>query len=336
MEDNKRKYIQLLEAFYKGETSAEDEALLRDAFERGVLDESALDEYYRERWNAAEKDMDPEIQRDMLEKLRAKAAIPSRRKTFGHIFRNIAACAACMAIGILGTWAILDSGMKKDSSKQYAVITEKGQKTTVMLPDGTTVWLNSDSRLTYDMSYDKKERNVRLEGEGYFEVAKDGKRPFTVYTKEFSVTALGTAFNISSYDEDATAVTTLVEGKVRVVSDGIDTQLTENQCVTYDRTSGEYTKGTSGQAYGAGLWRDNELVVSPGTTLETFAVILERNYNISFEFRDESIKDYKFEGIIKNSQLTNVLELISISAPVSYRIEENKVILDRNENDIAY
>ena len=60
------------------------------------------------------------------------------------------------------------------------------------------------------------------------------------------------------------------------------------------------------------------------------AVILERNYNIQFEFLDESIKKYKFEGIIKNSQLTNVLELISLSAPVKYSICGNKVILDRN------
>ena len=332
--DNSKRHTELLDEFYKGNVSAGDQMQLREALESGDLSEGRLDSYYRERWNQAGDTMDSEIQERMYGNLLRKIVFRTEDRKRSRVSKWIitaSACAACLVAGIIGTWFVMGTGPQEDLSKLYTVRTEKGQKTTVMLPDGTTVWLNSDSRLSYDMTYDLKERNVSLSGEGYFEVAKDPERPFTVHTADYNVTALGTAFNISSYDSSNEAVTTLVEGKVRVHSEYIDTELTPDQSLTYDRGDNRYVRKSSVQSYTAGLWRNNELVVSPGTTLEKFAVLLERNYNIAFVFKDESIKDYKFEGIIKNSQLLNVLELISISAPVKYSIDDNTVILDRKQ-----
>ena len=332
--DNSKRHTELLDAFYNENVSAEDEIQLREAFESGDLTAERLDSYYRERWNEAGDTMDGRIQERMFGNLLQKIVSrteESRRSKASKLIITVAACAACLIVGIIGTWSVVVTDTQEDRSKLHIVRTEKGQKTTIMLPDGTTVWLNSDSRLSYDMTYDLKERNVSLSGEGYFEVAKDPERPFTVHTADYEVTALGTAFNISSYETSNEAVTTLVEGKVRVHSEHIDTELTPDQSLTYDRNDKRYIRSSSVQSYTAGLWRNNELVVSPGTTLEKFAVLLERNYNIAFVFKDESIKDYKFEGIIKNSQLLNVLELISISAPVKYSIDDNTVILDRKQ-----
>lgn len=328
--ETSNKHIDLLNRFYRGETSAEEETMLHRAFENGEISEKDLEGYYKDQWNAAGNTMDSVQQEHIYDKV--TSAIENKEGKAGkphRIFTRILAYAACLAIGVLGTWSTMERTQKQELSKLYSVITEKGQKTTVVLPDGTTVWLNSGSRLSYDMSYDHKDRNVTLEGEGYFEVADDQERPFTVHLENYSVTALGTSFNISAYDEDNRITTTLVEGKVRVRSSGIDTQLTENQSITYDKERKEYVKENDVQSYVSGLWRNNELAVSPGTTLKELTVILERNYNIQFEFQDESIKKYKFEGVIKNSQLTNVLELISLSAPVAYSIRGNKVILDK-------
>ena len=328
--ENFNKHIDLLNRFYRGETSAEEETMLHRAFENGEISEKDLEGYYKEQWNAAGKDMDPTQQENIYDKvISALENKEGRPKKLHRAFTRILAYAACIAIGVLCTWSAMAPAPEQDLSKLYSIITEKGQKTTVILPDGTTVWLNSGSRLSYDMSYDYKDRNVTLEGEGYFEVAEDQEKPFTVHLDNYSVTALGTSFNISAYHEDNRVTTTLVEGKIRVRSNGIDTQLTENQSITYDKTRKEYVKENDVQSYVSGLWRNNELAVSPGTTLKELTVILERNYNIQFEFQDESIKKYKFEGVIKNSQLTNVLELISLSAPVGYSIRGNKVILDR-------
>lgn len=321
---NKRNYIKLLDRFYKGETSLEEEILLRKAFSKGEVTEDLLKDYYKERWDAAEDSMDFDLQKSLYKKIKNK--ISPKKKSW---LRTACSYVAVLVAGIIGTWLVIDFMNHKNESKFYTVITEKGQKTTVILPDGTTVWLNSDSRLSYDMTYDIEERNVRLEGEGYFDVVENARKPFTVKLKDYNVTALGTSFNISAYNEDATTVTTLIEGKVRISLGDVKTELYEHQSLTYDKTSGKFIQKIDELSYSAGIWRNNELVVSPGTTLEKFAIVLERKYNLEFDFADESIKQYKFEGIIKNSQLTNVLELISISAPINYKIIDNKVIFDR-------
>lgn len=324
-------YKALLEKYYNGETSAEEEMMLRSAFESGVFTEEKLDDFYRGRWESADDAIDTNLQNKLYTAIKtATENTVKKRISFRSVIFKAAVCAACFLAGIFVTRHGIHQEQATDSSRLYSVITEKGQKTTVVLPDGTTVWLNSDSRLSYDISYGRSSRNVTLEGEGYFDVAKDSERPFTVHVDAYNVTALGTSFNISAYKEESRTVTTLVEGRVRVCTSGLDTQLTDSQSITFDKDSKTFTKESDVQSYNAGLWRNNELVVNPGTTLMQLAVILERNYNIQFEFLDESIKKYKFEGIIKNSQLTNVLELISLSAPVKYSICGNKVILDRN------
>ena len=328
--ENFNRYIDLLDKFYRGETSADEELMLRSAFENGDLTEKYLEGYYKRQWNTAEDSMDPLQQERIYEKVSAAIATENgKNKRVRHFFTRVLTYAACLVVGMLCTLGLIRHSQEEELSKCYSVITEKGQKTTIILPDGTTVWLNSGSCLSYDMSYDLKDRNVTLEGEGYFEVAEDSEKPFTVHLENYSVTALGTSFNISSYEEDTRITTTLVEGKVRIRSKEIDIQLTADQAITYDKIRNEYIKENEVQSYISGLWRNNELAVSPGTTLKELTVILERNYNIQFEFQDESIKKYKFEGVIKNSQLTNVLELISLSAPVKYSIRGNKVTLDR-------
>ena len=323
------KYIDILDKFYAGKTSAEEESVLSSAIDNDDITDDSLEEYYRKQWNAAGDQMDPVQQKALYGRVMKAVAQDSRSGFASPRLCRILSYAACLILGIFCTWSVMQYGREGDLSKTYSVITEKGQKTTVILPDGTTVWLNSASRLSYDMSYAHSDRNVILEGEAYFEVAKDDDIPFTVNTDDYRVTALGTTFNVSAYKDDSMSVTTLVEGRVLVQSDCVDTQLEGEQSISYNRQSGEFIKKNISTAYASGLWRDNELVVGAGTTLEQLTVILERNYNIQFEFLDETIKNYTFEGIIKNCQLTNVLEVVCLTAPVEYSIRSNRIILDK-------
>jgi ferric-dicitrate binding protein FerR (iron transport regulator) len=296
--------------------------------ENNEIADDQLEKYYGQKWDSADVHMDQAQQERLYQKVRNAAAQRPRGVIRSHAFYRVLSYAACLVLGILCTWGVMQYLQGNELSKTYSVITEKGQKTTVILPDGTTVWLNSASRISYDMSYAHSDRNVTLEGEAYFEVAEDKERPFVVHTDDYTVTALGTEFNVYAYKDDNMSVTTLVEGRVQVQSDRISTQLDGEQSISYDRLSGEFVKKNTATAYTSGLWRDNELVVSAGTTLEQLTAILERNYNIQFEFLDETIKNYKFEGIIKNCQLANVLELVCLTAPVEYEIRSNKVVLN--------
>lgn len=324
--------ISLLERFFSGATSAEEERILTEWLRDKSESDPELAEYYRSKWAATNGSMDSQTKARIHARIRetidgnAPEAPTPRPRLLGRLIPW--AAAACIAVAAFAGWY----NYAKVTARQghlFEIYTEKGQKTNITLPDGTRVWLNSASRLSYDNRYNLRSREVNLVGEGYFEVAKDPERRFRVNTGNYTVEALGTAFNVKSYPEDRTSVTTLFEGKVRIDDgDGFTTTLDPMEAVAYDTTDGGFTKSVSGRTQFAGLWRNNELIVESGTTLEKLTELLDREYNIRFEFRSERIRHLRFEGIIKNNNLQNVLQLIGLSGEVSYTIEDNTVVLD--------
>ena len=288
------------------------------------------DSYFQEQWEAAEPSL------DAAQAARMKAAIDRaigpveaprrpRRRPYGLA---VAFCSLCLA-AVLVMGIFLFKGRPVTSDTRCQVHTEKGQRVSMTLSDGTRIWLNSDSELSFPSFDNATSRDVYLKGECYFEVAKDKEKPFTVHTEVYDVTALGTAFNVRAYQADETVKTTLIEGEVLVKGSGLETRLLPDESVTYHREEGTFAKTRSELSYYDVLWHGNELVVPHGTTLEQLARILERNYNFQFKFSDEKIKGYTFEGVIKNSQFTNVLDVICLSAPVSYRVEGDYVVFSR-------
>ncbi len=97
------------------------------------------------------------------------------------------------------------------------VATRKGSKTNLVLPDGTKVWVNADSRLSYGKNFGNQLREVYLEGEAYFDVAEDKRKPFIVHTNNIDVKVLGTAFNVRAYGNEVNTQTTLLRGSVEVM-----------------------------------------------------------------------------------------------------------------------
>lgn len=277
---------------------------------------------------------------DQFRAQRIKAAVDSAiavesgrsRRSWKPVFMRLSCIlgAACAASAVV-MGLFLHRALSTRSDDLCRVNTEKGQRVSMTLSDGTRIWLNSDSELSFPSFVNAPSRDVYLSGECYFDVAKDDRKPFVVHTDVYDVTAVGTAFNVRSYGYDDKVKTTLFEGEVRVVGSGIDTNLHPDEAVVYRRSDGTHSKTLSVQSYYDALWRGNELVVEPGTTLEQLTKILERNYSYQFRFSDEKIREYTFEGVIKNSQLANVLDLISLSAPVSYRMEGDVVVFSRKQ-----
>lgn len=290
-----------------------------------------LDSYLQEQWNASSFSIGSEDSMEM--KMAIDAALASERTSTGSrrwpVLQKVSVylCCACLAaVAVLGI--ALHREMAHDPSL-CCISTEKGQRASMVLSDGTKIWLNSDSEVSFPSFEKADSRDIYLKGECYFEVAKDEKKPFIVHTDLYDVTAVGTAFNVRAYDFDEKVKTTLFEGKVLVKGNGIDTSLLPDEAVVYNRSNGKYSKVLSELSYYDALWRGNELVVSSGTTLEQLATILERNYNFQFRFSDEKIKEYTFGGVIKNCQFANVLDLICLSAPVSYKMDGDVVVFSR-------
>lgn len=324
--------INLLERFFNGATSAEEERTLTEWLRNKSESDPELTEYYRSKWAATNGTMDSPDQsphprayprNDRRQRPRSSGTAPQAPRAPASVGRS-----GLHRRGGFRRMVQLRANLGPQGHL-FEIYTEKGQKTNITLPDGTHVWLNSASKLSYDSRYNLHSREVNLVGEGYFEVAKDPERRFRVNTGNYTVEALGTAFNVKSYPGDRTSVTTLFEGKVRIDDgDGFTTTLDPMEAVAYDTVDGGFTKSGSGRTQFAGLWRNNELIVESGTTLEKLTELLDREYNIRFVFRSERIKQLRFEGIIKNNNLQNVLQLIGLSGEVSYTIEDNTVVLD--------
>lgn len=288
------------------------------------------DSFFLEQWEAAEPSLDAAISARMKAAIDhaiapAEASRRPRRRLYGLA---VAFCSLCL-VAVLAMGLLLFKRQPLASEALCQVHTEKGQRVSMTLSDGTRIWLNSDSEISFPSFENASTRDVYLKGECYFEVAKDSEKPFTVHTEVYDVTAVGTAFNVRAYQADETVKTTLIEGEVAVKGSGIDTRLLPDESVTYHRDKGSYAKTRSELSYYDVLWHGNELVVPHGTTLEQLSRILERNYNFQFRFSDEKIKGYTFEGVIKNSQFTNVLDVICLSAPVTYRMEGDYVVFSR-------
>ncbi len=195
-----------------------------------------------------------------------------------------------------------------------------GKTSTVILPDGTTVFLNAGSRLVYPEMFTGKKREVFLSGEAYFEVRKDSRHPFIVATTDINVEVRGTKFNLSAYSSDPTYETVLTEGKVRVRLNraGIFGQVTDllpNQVASYNRSL-EETEVKTVDVENYVLWKDG-MFKFESSELSWVVRKLERYYNVRVHFSEPAIKNLKISGKLELSdKCDSVFDILASTASV--------------------
>ncbi|TXE19781.1 FecR family protein [Psychroflexus gondwanensis] len=219
------------------------------------------------------------------------------------------------------------SSIAKDTSTTQIDI-PYGEKLKLRLSDGTLVWLNSGSSLSFPQQFSSKSktREVNVNGEAYFEVSKNKQKPFIVHTPSVSVKVLGTQFNISSYANDSNAETTLMEGKVQVyhsLQENIPIELVPNQQAVFEKTSQTFQKNTvDANAYNS--WIDDVLIVDSLSFLE-LKKKLERKYNITITNELDSLWEKTYRGEFKDESLAETLETIALSSKFSFSIDGKHV-----------
>ncbi len=252
------------------------------------------------------------------------------KKQFLSIYQSLKYIAAVF-LGVILSFSVFYL-MEKESvmiSSKYKLVTERGEKSFLQLPDGSKIWMNSCSTLEYDMDYGTENRNIYLNGEAYFEVAKNQQIPFIVKTQGgIDVKALGTAFNVSAYREDAKLITTLFNGKVAVQPTLTKQQvlLEPNQVAIYYKEKNRIEVIPYDHKMYA-KWREGFLSFDM-MRLEDITKLLERNYNVSFKFNNQQIKKLKFSGSFRNNEdLSELLEVIRINTNIEYEIIKDTVII---------
>jgi transmembrane sensor len=307
----------LLERYLSGQASPEERKLLDQFFDS-----------YRDQ-NPGLPGMSDPVKDEILRNIRQRTdlgieIVPTRRS------RTWLAIAASVALLVVAGYLLFLTDTSTDKGQTTAVIktltrtTARGQKTTVELPDGTTVMLNANSKLSYPETFGDSIREVTLEGEGYFDVTHDVSHPFIVRSGNTSTRVLGTSFNVYAV---ASAVTvTLVEGKVNLSTGEANQTLLPNEQAVVSAGSASITKQNVDVAKYIG-WKNNTLIFDHITVSEAFA-LMENWYNVDIETGDPVLGKCLVTANYKNESLENVLTSFRFMLNIDFKVDGHRVRVD--------
>jgi transmembrane sensor len=313
------------------------------------------------------KDEDNVIAGDTISRIISRASIESydaemfSRQKRRRSRRNISILSGLLCcLAIAGWFWKSNSISPADIEKpvKETIVTQKGSRTHSVLADGTTVWLNVGSKLFYENDFNGTTREVRLEGEAFFDVVKQPDRPFIVHTSGIDIRVLGTAFNVKSYPDDKNVETTLYRGLVQVfrqedsVSKGI--QLTPNHKlilpkhaavvaiklsedkkpttkeipVNFFITPIDSTKKESERLETAWVYNRIEF---RGDSFEEVAKKLERWYNVTIVFTDEKAKQLSVIGSFEKETVEQAFAALKEAFPINYKINNHEIFVESSQ-----
>lgn len=265
----------------------------------------------------------------------------------GHLKYYIIAATSLAASLLIILFLFGDRG-KTTHSNDVEVATKTGSKSSMKLPDGSTVWLNAGSKISYAGNFGESSRDVWLSGEAYFDVVHDADHPFIVHADNFDVKVLGTVFNIKSYEGDIESEATLIQGKIELVLKNDDSRkilLKPNEKFIFKATEESKIKAPDSlesekpvflvtglqKPFKDSLtvetqWVQNCLAFRD-TKLKDVALMISRWYGISVEISDEKLSEKSFSGIFKDESPDQVMQALKIAGGFHYSINKNKILI---------
>lgn len=252
-----------------------------------------------------------------------------KRKLITSVFYKVA---AVLIIGLLIT-NILFQYFETAEPVCYTAIAPKGSISQNILPDGTIIYLNSGTEIKYEEPRSGENlRQVYINGEAWFDVAKNKKRPFIVHTPYYSVKVLGTQFNVKCYEDDETVATTLEEGSIQVLNSekfklAENVTLIPGEQILFNKTERTISKRNVDTNIFTS-WRKNKLIFLDMTFGE-LVKLLERKYGVEIEVADKSILKEHYSGTIKNETITEILNIVQNTHPIKYEVKGQKIVIQK-------
>ncbi|MFV0323302.1 MAG: FecR family protein [Bacteroides xylanisolvens] len=250
-----------------------------------------------------------------------------KKRTLQIAMKGIMRIAAVFVIAFGLSYIVLQVLQEENISMQ-TVSVPAGQRTQVTLADGTTVWVNGKSTLTFPSRFASQTRNVQLDGEAYFEVQKDPKKQFIVSTAhQSSIRVLGTKFNVKAHKDAEDVITTLIEGKINFEFNNASHQqeyitMKPGQKLVYNSQNRKpqlYT--TSGEKEFS--WKDGKIIFDQ-TPLRDALNNLAETYNVTFVILKNVPDDDSFSGEFINKSLEQILNYIKASSKINWRYLNNE------------
>jgi transmembrane sensor len=287
---------------------------------------------------------------------------PVVRIRISTIYKLAVSVLLLVSLGIASI-TIFKNRNKVSGNSFFEAVAPKGSRSVVTLLDGSIVWLNSGTTLRYTADFGKTSRNVNLEGEAFFSVSENKEIPFMVRTPEICITALGTSFNVKAYSDENTIETTLESGEIKIDNINRDGNITmdesvflkPNQKAVFMKNTGNLNLVSRNQASPVKKnekitkikpvqividtlvdtklttsWKDSRWIFK-SERLSKLVPILERRYDVTITFMDSALIDYKFTGTLEEESLKQVLNALSLAAPIIFEVSQNNVFLYENQ-----
>lgn len=271
-----------------------------------------------------------------LEKVNDKIGEISHRnkKRFLFYWQRIAAVLLIpLLIATLGIYFFRTTKTPTNPIVWQTISTPNGVRSQIQLPDGTTVWLNSGSKLTYPSIFSANERTVQLAGEAYFEIAKNEQKPFYVDLGKVGIAVTGTTFNVAHYSDEKQTEVVLTSGKVKLVEQEGNKRLDiaemkPGEKAVYEESSRKITLvQTDTEKYTS--WINGYLIFRDDVMTEVVKK-LSRQFNVDIEIADPEIAQYVYTATFKDETLEQILFLLQKTSPISYTIQPAKQLDDGN------
>lgn len=363
--DNKRNIFNLIEKQFSKQISKEEAAVLKVWYESCSENQRLYKEYcFVIKYLRISKNktlFETHLQSAYLrfiEKTGQKTVKQKQSSGFPLWLRYAAVFMLAFGLGISSYY--MATVVDPDSCAVQTIEIPYGSKSRVTLPDGTSVWLNSGSRLSYKESFGQSDRKVLLDGEAYFEVTKNKKLPFSVYSGKIKIKVLGTKFNFKSYADDESARVTLVEGSLNVANindESHNVLLIPNQqaVINMEKTRVD-VKNVDAKSYAMWTHSKQEILeaIPSHVTGKTTAAIrvptvtlrntlffdeeplsqiardLERAFNVKIEIKDSYLQSERFYGDFRNEEtISKILDIMATNNHLYYTIKGDEIIITR-------
>ncbi|GHT12287.1 iron dicitrate transporter FecR [Bacteroidia bacterium] len=250
--------------------------------------------------------------------------INRKKRGHWHIRQAMSIAASVLVLIAIGFGVHKYKHVNRVDAVYADVSTSYGETKIVSLPDGTTVTLNACSHISYLNNFDGDERRVKLEGEAYFEVARNKKQPFIIAVNQFDVNVLGTEFNVKAYHNDKIHTVDVNSGKVQVDMADATIRLVAQEHLAVDLLGSSYNKYKEPQTIAG--WRKGELHFNRAP-IRDVANELERIYHCKIEFKQGQVFDNYISGQHANPNLEAVLQSLEYTSGIHYKLNKNQVLL---------
>lgn len=273
------------------------------------------------------------------------------RKKKNAIWRTVASIAAALVFVVSLAWNIISFIPREDKQQPYAayldnqlpldsltqeVYVSRGARSKVVLPDGSTVWLNSDSRLRFPVAFASDKRSVELSGEAYFDVVKNEQCPMLISLKDnYLIEVLGTQFNVRAYDDEDDVQTALYSGVINLLKDDAAKQSVNkvlnmqpnDVCIVKEKTI-KVQKSTEERLARISAWKEGSIYFD-NTPLREVLKNIERHHGVNINVSDQTILNYSITARFDDESAVQIMNMLRYCAPIDYRMDGKEFTLFR-------